>query len=340
MCIRDRHWVRLNVISGLTFIVSFLLPLFFLVQFQFSKVRIWLAAILTCLIVTLLFVPGFDRSSSSMLLISFIFAQVITLIAVRLNQKGAVTASIAVGFILVSHLLLPLSFPEQYIFPAFILFVLIQLFSLTQRMKQTQEQKNIALINASQLEVELLKRNIQPHFILNTLTSIEQWIEESPKTAVDFIDALADEFRILISVSDKTLIPLIQEIDLCKSHLKIMSYRKAQNYHLETININPKQQIPPAIIHTLIENILSHNRYSEENTTITLQQVDKAQPDSTILELTSPITSDSPDKMLNTGTGLKYIKARLNQSFNQQWKLTETVENEHWITRIEMANTL
>jgi hypothetical protein len=33
-----------------------------------------------------------------------------------------------------------------------------------------------ALVNSAQLEIMLLKKNIQPHFILNTLTSIEQWI--------------------------------------------------------------------------------------------------------------------------------------------------------------------
>ena len=109
-----------------------------------------------------------------------------------LKQPGTRLAAFALGFVLLGALLMPLSFADQYFFPSFAVFILIELSALTRKMKATQMQRNQAQMNAAQLEISLLRKNIQPHFILNTLTSIEQWIEESPQTAVAFIDSLVD----------------------------------------------------------------------------------------------------------------------------------------------------
>ena len=54
-----------------------------------------------------------------------------------------------------------------------------------------------AQLAAARLELELLKKNIQPHFLLNTLATIMETIEEGPKTAAALVESLAGEFRIL-----------------------------------------------------------------------------------------------------------------------------------------------
>ena len=42
------------------------------------------------------------------------------------------------------------------------------------------------------------------------------WVEESPKKGVFFIEALAKEFDLLNQIEQHTLIPISQEIELCK----------------------------------------------------------------------------------------------------------------------------
>ncbi|MCZ7616256.1 MAG: histidine kinase [Ignavibacteriaceae bacterium] len=86
----------------------------------------------------------------------------------------------------------------------------------------------------------MLKKNINPHFVLNTLTSIIAWLRKDSASAIKLIEALAEEFRMINQVSALKLIPITQEIDLCKAHLKIMSYRKGADYNLETMDIDEK----------------------------------------------------------------------------------------------------
>src|SRR5262249_47651749 len=111
---------------------------------------------------------------------------------------------------------------------------------------------------AARLEIELLKKNIQPHFLLNTLATLVEVIEREPKTAVTPIQALAGEFRILARVSGEKLIPLAQEIELCRAHLDVMSLRKGAACALRVTGARDDDPVPPALIHTLVENGLTH----------------------------------------------------------------------------------
>lgn len=70
------------------------------------------------------------------------------------------------------------------------------------------------------------------------------WLRKDPSSAIKLIEALADEFRMINQISTLKLIPIGQEIDLCRAHLKIMSYRKV-------LIINWKQLI-------LMKRILFH----------------------------------------------------------------------------------
>ena len=328
----DWHYFRLIVASVLTFMIALLLPLFFLYQFNIKyKVR-WIGSLLIILSVIILSVSRYEFINIAMFISSFIMSLLIIVQAMHLKRQGSLMAAFAVAMVTLTNLSLPYSFQEQYFYPGFALLILIVLTSLSQKMKTTQQQRNTALLNSARLEINLLKRNIQPHFIFNTLTSIEQWIEEDPKVAIKFIDALADEFRVLNAMSEHKLVTLSDEIELCQSHIRIMSYRKDQAFTLELNIVNPVQLVPPAIIHTLVENALSHNRYNNEQTLFKLHQKEAA--GQTLITFYAPLGINFSEQNKSSGTGLKYIKARLEESFADNWQLEELQVNKHWITKI------
>jgi len=335
----DWHQFRLISVGILTFVVATLLPLYFLFQFSIKYKFRWMVCLISSLVFIGVFFPTFDIKNLFMLLTAFVCSLIITIIAIRLKQQGSIIACVAISTMTITLLVMPFSFLEEYFFPMFAIFIFIELTYLTKIMKATENDKNLALLNSAQLEISLLRKNIQPHFILNTLTSIEQWIEESPKTAILFIDALADEFRVLNNMSDKKLIPLNHEIDLCKSHLEIMSYRKDQKFILKTKNIDPRQKIPPAILHTLIENSLTHNRYTSDTTIFNLQQINNLPEDTIELQLSTPISQNGHEKIEGTGTGLKYIRSRLTESFQERWHFEEQAIGEFWITKIRIPKS-
>lgn len=188
-------------------------------------------------------------------------------------------------------------------------------------------------LRSSRLEVDLLKKNIQPHFILNTLQSIMSWIKKKPDNAFLLIEALAEEFRMINRIADKKLIPIHQEIDLCNTHLKLMGFRMGSTYELITDGLDEDEQVPPMIFHTLIENALTHSFETREKGSIRLacERNDRQ----TVYHLSNngsrlrEISRKSKDE-IQEGMGLQYIKARLNESFLDRWKLDYSLDDEQW----------
>ncbi|MEN7549276.1 histidine kinase [Rapidithrix thailandica] len=224
---------------------------------------------------------------------------------------------------------------EHSIYLGFGFFVIYHLYSMSRQLKRRNREHRESQLKSSRLEVELLKRNIQPHFLMNTLTTLMAMIVESPKLAVTMIQALAEEFHVLSEISGKELIPIRQEITLCESLLKVMSLRKEVEYTLNTQSIDFTEKVPPAIFHTLIENGIVHNEPISGKLDFYLSFEKKAS-----LKKYTLIAGGTPEPRVNgsteEGTGLRYIKARLEESYAQHWQLSNGEEALGWKTEITL----
>nr|WP_277816404.1 histidine kinase [Neptunicella marina] len=226
---------------------------------------------------------------------------------------------------------------DQNFFVCFAILIALILYWLNQTLKEKQTQLHQSQLTASRLQLELVKKHLQPHFIMNTLTAIEEWIEESPAIAIQFIQTLADEFRCLASIADKPLVPAGQELELCQTYLTLMRYRANTHYDFVTDQVNPSLQLPPGIILTLLENAISHNQYPPGQYQFSLLQ--SATRKHTELCFVAPVTH-SGKKRSGSGTGNKYIRARLNESFSDNWQMKVTLDSEHWFVTISLPATL
>ena len=205
--------------------------------------------------------------------------------------------------------------------------------SLGLQMREQRRQREDAQLAAARLEIELLKKHLQPHFLMNTLTAAMEWMEEQPDVGVRFIEALADELRLLVNVSDQTRIPLATELDLCRRHLEVMGYRQDRTFQLHVESVDPEAPVPPAVFHTLLENALTHNRYTEPTVCFRLES--ESLHDGWRYTLRAPRNGHAPASD-REGTGLRYVKARLRESFGDAWSLTSTPRNGTWTTVIEL----
>ena len=109
----------------------------------------------------------------------------------------------AIGIAIVAAVLIAggYGFSDSSFFIAFCALIVCLLVSLTVQMRRQRREHESALLRAARLEIELLKKSIQPHFLMNTLTAIMEWIEEDPREGVHFLQALADELRIFAEVA-------------------------------------------------------------------------------------------------------------------------------------------
>lgn len=182
---------------------------------------------------------------------------------------------------------------------------------------------------AIQLENEMLKKTIQPHFLLNTLTIITEWIETKPNLAIDQINLLSNEFRYIIKAAKEKLVPIEDEINLCKNYLNMFNLKQSKMYSL-IIKLEKKtEKIPPLVFHTLIENGLVHSDDTYGNEFIIEQFISGSKRNYII---TSPGVFSSNET--KEGLGLNYIKSRLETSYPSKWTFKNYQEKNNWITEI------
>ncbi|MDQ8204487.1 histidine kinase [Pelagicoccus sp. SDUM812003] len=253
----------------------------------------------------------------------------ISLYAVASKRPHSLKA-LAISSLLLANYQLPFLVQNQAIglgILAAILFV-----SIIKLQRMESRKRSQAQLQNARLELELLKSKIEPHFVLNSLTSAIEWIETNPKQGVKLIQALAKEFELLSDISDKPLIPIAIEIESCRSYLKIMEYRKKASYQIDCEGIDPEDTIPPAVLRNLVENAITHNSYGQQGIRFTVQQSKRA--GERRLVFSAPLgKTDSNATSQRDGTGIRYIKARLAESY-PSWHFEHGPEGEFWKTTI------
>ncbi|GJL97784.1 MAG: hypothetical protein DHS20C06_16010 [Hyphobacterium sp.] len=188
---------------------------------------------------------------------------------------------------------------------------------------------------ASRLQVEVLSRHIQPHFIMNSLTTVMELYETRQDEAVGFIEDLAAEFRQFARMADHTLVTLDQELELCRAHAGLMSRRMGKDLRLLTDVTDMRAMLPPGVIHTLLDNALTHNSYDAPEVVFRLAQ--KTDATGTVYVFTAPLGARTRHTAVSSGTGTRYMNSRLNEAFGHQWSMVAGPEEDNWVTRIHIG---
>ncbi len=321
------HVIRLQIINTFLLGISFLIPYYFSMQFPFPKRGLSLI-IYAGILIFLWLTNGhaFDLKTVGMVLSMLCFSFGIVAYGVYKKVRGA---RLVLATLLLSIIVFLASGFVVSMYTGMGLVLLGMLYLLTLNIKDQRLAYEDSLVQSTRLRLELLKKNIQPHFLMNTLTSLIDWVEQTPKKGALFIEALAKEFDLFNQIEDQTLIPIAQEIALCKTHLEIMKYRKEINYTWEEEGIDLEQKVPPAILHTLLENGITHSLPLKENN-IRFKLIFESTDDYksyTFLTFAN-IASRTPVK--EEGTGLKYIKARLTESYGTKWELDAEQVSHGW----------
>ncbi len=112
-------------------------------------------------------------------------------------------------------------------------------------------------------EVNNLKSQIAPHFLFNTLNNLYGLaVDKSDKLPVLMLQ-LSDLLRHSLYETQKTLVPINEEIKVLKSYIELESIRLEDNLKLEFVNKIPKDaphEIAPLILIVFIENAFKHAR--------------------------------------------------------------------------------
>ena len=322
----DVQPLRLAIITALTFCVSLLLPAFFALELELRHARLWLASMAAILGIVAAGTPSPDECCLRLFSASMIVSALVLVVAARRQKRRTIPGAIALTILIAALVRNGFSFSDNAFFIAFCGAIACLLVSMAIELRRERREH-------ASLEIELLRKTIEPHFVMNTLTAVIEWMEQEPAAGVHFLEAFAGELRLFSKIAHDAAIPLRDEIALCRSHLAVMGCRKAKRFHLRTGEVDLAATIPPAVLHTLVENALTHNRYRGDDVEFVLAVERRNGSRRYVFDapLGDAKTSVGPD-----GTGLRYVKARLEERYPGKWSLSTGRKGAHWRTTIEV----
>ncbi len=308
---------------------SFLLIGF--IVFQFDLKKKWLILVTTAVMLLSFYALSWPQ-------LPVVIAGGILLSAWAFNRErlGSVLAVLGLATFGVASFFEMSAFNKVGYFMGIIAFViLITIFVGHQIREQIRAQRQ-ALLRSSTLENQLLKKSLQPHFLFNSLMSLQEWIEQQPARAAQFVQALAEEFRAVSSMSGNKLIPINDELRMCEAHLQIMGYRRNGNFKLEVEGISGDETVPPAIFHTLVENGLTHGYAQRAEGCFKLSKT--SHQHGVRYQLYNNGCSQKTSSNGSSGTGLRYVESRLEESYPGKWKLHSKAVDDGWMVSIDLLN--
>lgn len=328
------HILRLEVVHGAAMVSGLALAGYVIERHAARHRRSLLAAAVVAMTAVTVLIPGFDAKTALVTLTALLVVIVAAAIGVRARAPGALATTLVVTWLVVWFGAAPLTFVDETYYLAATVLLLILFAQQVVELRRVQRVRAAAEVRSARLELELLKRQIQPHFLMNSLTAVSEWIESDPQTGVRMIEALAEEFRALAAMSGRTLVPLADEIDLCRRHLEVMGYRQGQSFTLVCTGVDMSQPVPPAVVHTLVENALTHNRYTAG--AVFRLETAAIGGGQRAYRLHSPLAEARAACRGGDGRGHAYVRARLQEAFGQAWAFSSGPAGGDWIDAIEM----
>ena len=184
-------------------------------------------------------------------------------------------------------------------------------------------------------EVKALQAQINPHFLFNTLNTIASFTRTNPTRARDLLREFSTFYRRTLESSEKTLIPLSQELEQTRRYLKIEKARFGEDRIVETEHVEEgcgELEVPSFLVQPIVENAVRHAMRDEGALHVDVQVatdgddiliavaddglgMDKAVAERLLAGATEPGRSRGPAAGAGTGMALRNVAERIERFF-------------------------
>jgi hypothetical protein len=110
-------------------------------------------------------------------------------------------------------------------------------------------------------ELDILRNQVSPHFLFNSLNTLVAIIPEDPAQAVRFTKALSHVYRYILQHKDKEVVDLGTELDFTEAYIHLMKVRFEDSLRIN-LQVDPAHRrllVAPLTLQLLLENALKHN---------------------------------------------------------------------------------
>jgi len=119
-----------------------------------------------------------------------------------------------------------------------------------------------------QAELHVLNNELDPHFIFNSLNSLNHLILANPEAAHLFNSRLAQVYKYVLVNKSRELVSLSSELEFIESYFFLLQVRHENKLMFELDakeSTTRKIMMPPCALQTVVENAIKHNEFSAEN---------------------------------------------------------------------------
>lgn len=178
--------------------------------------------------------------------------------------------------------------------------------------------------HSRQLELANLKAQLNPHFLFNTLNSINAYVTKDPNETRRMIAQLADMLRYSLDSFEKDTVRLNEELDFTETYLSLEKKRLGDRL---TFNIKIDSDlddilVPPMIIQPLVENAVKHGINPTNKAGTIKVIIEKHDSESVMISISDTGMGVNPDKALSSnGIGLRNTNEVLTNKYGPESQL-------------------
>lgn len=198
---------------------------------------------------------------------------------------------------------------------------------------------------AQEAELKMLRYQINPHFLFNSLNSASALVHESPQKTEKMLGELSEFLRYsLINTKHETAV-LRDEIEAVRNYLEIEQIRFEDKLKIK-IDVAPEAEnfpLPSFLLHPLIENAV---KYGMQTSPLPLEIEIRARKENgkLLLEISNTgkwietAANGFPRNGKSTHIGLENVRKRLEQMFPSKHKFETAERNNRVFIRLEIKN--
>lgn len=185
-------------------------------------------------------------------------------------------------------------------------------------------------LHSKQMELTLLKGQLNPHFLFNTLNSINALVGSNPEGARHVLAQLAEVLRYSLESDRRTLVPLAEELRFVETYLEIEQARFGKRLRVRwSVDDSARALlVPPMIIQPLAENAVRHGLAPKEEGGELALRIARHDARLVIEVADNGVgtASVAQEQLLQSGTGLRNTDLRLRKMFGDAYGLQ--IEND------------
>jgi two-component system, LytTR family, sensor kinase len=239
---------------------------------------------------------------------------------------------------------MPFLFPPKVIIEAVNIYLIVALYTMFYFLRAWYEQQRLAqelLRDKAVAQLELLKNQVQPHFIFNTLNNIYSLsLKNSPRTS-DLIYRLSSLLSYMLYDSRHELIPVSKEMEYIHNYIELekIRYGERLDVSVNCFDAVDKFTIPPLLILPLVENSFKHGVSNDVGNSWI--RVDLTVKDDwlTVKIENSRVADSLNGHALYKGIGMENVKKRLEIMYPDRHEFKCMSEGQSFLTILKIKKS-